>query len=392
MKLFWWIPFSVVFLIQGCQTPASYGGKNKFSSSNDTLIIHAEKVKGTGLFSFGAGRLVFRDTVEEFQYPVTLPKNISDIKRIQIPTDLRAKETHFIDVICGVKDNEKIFIVDQNNNKDLTDDSIRVFQKMEWYSSVNSIKCRYLIDNDQKTVQDSSWVKIGTQNGNIFYGRDEHLTADFSLDEKQYKIGIIDQMAAMTFTYGFTPELALISDNSNIRDTLLNQDLSKIGEYLDLNGDHYRFDRITNYGKYVTLIKEMDFASKVGTQVGMIAPDFYCLSVKGDTIISTNLHDRVMIIANSCGCGGDKLSTEAFYEIRKTFGDKIYALRLDSEIERGLEGWHIDMEEKYNRDIYNKYRNAYCSRISYVIGKNGRIIDKFVITDWRSFLSGSICD
>jgi len=165
VKLFCWISLSIVFLVQGCQNPASHESKNKFLSSNDTLIIRAEKVKGTGLFSFGAGLLVFRDTVEEFQYPVTLPKNISDIKRIQIPTDLRAKETHFIDVICGWKDNERIFIVDQNSNKDLTDDSIRVFQKMEWYSSVNSIKCRYLIDNDQKTVQDSSWVKIGTQNG-----------------------------------------------------------------------------------------------------------------------------------------------------------------------------------------------------------------------------------
>jgi hypothetical protein len=138
--------------------------------------------------------------------------------------------------------------------------------------------------------------------------------------------------------------------------------------------------------------QELDFASKIGTQVGMIAPDFTCISVKGDIIISSNLHDRTVIIANSCGCGGDKLSTETFHEIEKTFGNKIYALRLDFGIERGLEGWHIDMEEEYNRDVYNKYRNAYCSRISYVIGKNGRIIDTFMITDWKPVLFGIIYD
>lgn len=392
MKLFCWILFSVVFLLQGCQNPAYHEGKNKFLSSNDTLIIRTKRVKGPGLFSLGGNGIVFKDTAQKFQYSVIFPKNISDIKRIQIPTDLQSKETDFIDIISGLKDNKKIFIVDQNNNKDLTDDSIRVFRKMERHSSKNSIKVKSHLYNGKKKIKASSWVKIGTSNGNILYGRDEHLTAEFSLNQNQYTIGIIDQWSSIAFNYGFNSELALISDNSKIRDTLLNQDLLKKGEYLNLNGDYYRFDNITNNGEYITLIKEADFASKVGTQVGMIAPDFNCVSVKGDTISSYNLRDRVVIVANSCACAGDKLSTEAFFEIRKTFEDKIYILRLDSKIESGLEGWHIDTEEKYNGDIYNRYRKAYCSRISYVIGKNRRIISKFEITDWKSFLLGNIYD
>lgn len=117
MKSFCWISFSVVFLILGCQNPAYHEGKNKFLFSKDILIIRTNKAKESGLFSLGANGIVFKDTAEKFQYPVTFSKNISDIKRMQMPTDPYAKETDFIDIICGLKDNKRIFIVDQNDNE-----------------------------------------------------------------------------------------------------------------------------------------------------------------------------------------------------------------------------------------------------------------------------------
>ena len=56
-------------------------------------------------------------------------------------------------------------------------------------------------------------------------------------------------------------------------------------------------------------------------------------------------------------------------------------------IKNGLEEkCQIDMTEKYNKEIYNNYRKAYCSRVAYVIGSNKRIVDKFDITDWKNFL------
>jgi len=72
--------------------------------------------------------------------------------------------------------------------------------------------------------------------------------------------------------------------------------------------------------------------------------------------------------------------------MRKAYDKNIHILRLDSKIENGSDGLQIDMEEKFNEEIYNKYRNEYCSRMCYVIGKNNRIIDKFPTKDWRSNL------
>ena len=118
----------------------------------------------------------------------------------------------------------------------------------------------------------------------------------------------------------------------------------------------------------------------------MIAPEFICKTVAGDTVSSSALHDRIMVIANSCECGGDRLSTEAYYDMRKEYTNNIHILRLDSKIDKGSEGLQIDMDEEFNRDIYNKYRNAYCSRMCYVIDKNNRIIDKFPVSKWISDL------
>jgi hypothetical protein len=116
------------------------------------------------------------------------------------------------------------------------------------------------------------------------------------------------------------------------------------------------------------------------------------VTVDGDTIRSSDLRNKALVLANSCGCGGDKLSTESFYKIKNAFGDKIYALRLDSGIKRGLEGWNIATEDAFNRDIYNKYRQTYCSRIAYVVGTNRRILGKFDIVNWESTLQNHIYD
>ena len=358
---------------------------NQFSSSIDTLVIRTQKQKGGGLFTLGAFSPNFKDSTEEFTYSVKYPNKIIDIKRVQMSTDFKAVEAHYVDIMNGKRGKEKIFVVDENNNKDFTDDSVRIYQGIKWRSSVHLIKCKYLISNGQEIVEDSSWIKMGTYNNNLLYGRSEHLTANFRIDKEIYKVGIIDARTG-DFIYGVYPEIALLSHNTIAKDTLLERDILKQGELLNLSGNYYRFEYISNNGEYITLIKEKDFNKETGTQVGMIAPDFECLSVAGDTVRSSTLNDRIMVIANSCGCGGDQYSTEACYDILKEFGDKIHILHLDSKIDKGLEGFHIDMEEKFNSDIYYKYRNTYCSRICYVIDKNNRIIDRFPVSDWKSYL------
>lgn len=384
MKIIFKILIIILILNQGCRI--SKNEINQFSASSDTLVIRTEKQKGDGLFQLGASYLNFKDTTETFPYPVIYPENLEDIKRVQIYTDFRAKEPHYVDIMSGKKDEEKIFIVDENNNNDFTDDSIRIYQKINWYSSDDLIKCRFLIFNGQKIVKDSSWIKIGTSNGKLMYGRNEHLTANFNIDKELYQVGIIDVQAIMTFAYGYNPEIALLSDNTTNKDTLLQKDILKQGEYLNLGSKYYRFDNITNNGEFITLVKEQGFDKKIGTQVGMIAPEFICKTVSGDTVKSSILHDKIIIVANSCGCGGDKTSTEAYYEILREYGDIVHTLRLDSHIDEDLEGLQIDMDDEFNRDIYNKYRNAYCSRICYVIDEENKVIDKFPIYNWKSNL------
>jgi hypothetical protein len=373
----------VLILNQGCR----HGGNeiNHFSTECDTLKIRTEKQKGAGLFSLGATDLNFQDASEEFPYTVKYPQNILELRRVQLSTDFRAEEEHYIDVMTGKNGKQKVYIVDENNNNDFTDDSVRICQPIRWNSTDDLVLCKYLISNGQEIVNDSTWVKFGMLWGKLYYGRSEHLISDFSIDNEQFTVGIIDGRTG-DFIYGVYPEIALLSHNTVSKDTLLKRDILKLGELINLNGNYYRFTNVSHNGEYVTLVKEENFTKEVGTQVGMIAPDFTCISVAGDTINSSTLHDRIMIIANSCGCGGDRLSTKAFYDIKKEYSDNIHILRLDSKIDKKAKGLQIDMEEKFNSDIYYKFRSAYCTRICYVVDVNNRIIDRFPVSDWRFYL------
>lgn len=382
MKIHSSVILILVLLFQQC---GNKNTRNHFSSSDDTLIIRTEKHKGAGLFTSGLTPITFMDSTEELYSPVKLPLKVTNIKRFQIPPDFKSQKANRIELMTGVLNGHDVFIVDQNNNKDFSDDSIRVFKAVNWKSDDELIKCRFLICNGQTIVKDSSWIRIGILYNDIWCGRSEHLTADFTIDKQQFKIGIVD-VRLFGFFYGIKPEAALISDNIVIKDTLTEKDILNIGEYFNLNGDYYRFDKITNNGEFITLVKDMSFTTKTGTQVGMIAPEFFCKTVSGDTINSSTLHDKRIIIANSCGCGGDSLSTKAYYDILEEFSRDSYVFRLDSKIKKDNKGFQIDVNESFNIDIYRKYRNEYCSRICYVIGMNNRIIDKFPTTSWRHSL------
>jgi hypothetical protein len=383
MKILLKVFLLIAILNQGCGLNKK--SPNQFSSSSDTLLIRTEKHKGDGLFSLGVIPLVFKDTIEDFSHPVIFPKQITNIKRIEMSTDFWAEKAHYIDIMNGSIGKKAIFIVDENNNKDFTDDSIRLYKPVKWRSADDLIKCKYLISDGQKIVEDSSWIRIGTLSNDLWYGRSEHLIANFTINKEEFKVGIID-IRAGCFVYGVFPEIALLSNNSESKDTIFQKDILQLGEFLNLNGNYYRFENITNNGDFITLTKEKNFDKKIGTQVGMIAPEFICKTVAGDTVSSLALHDKIMVIANSCGCGDDRLSTEAYYNMKKKYANNIHILRLDSKIDKGLEGLQIDVAEEFNSDIYNKYRREYCSRMCYVIDKNNRIIDKFPVSQWKSDL------
>jgi hypothetical protein len=370
--------------IQGCDFKTKQ--LNHFSSSADTLIIKTETQKDRGPFVSSHVPISFdiipTDSIEKY----IVPAGFILLKSLHLPTDYTKENPDYVDIITGLFDNKEVFIVDENNNNSFQDDSVRQFLKLKWDSPEGLIKCMFQRIEGQNSVEDSTWIQLRLdQNDVLWLGRKEHLTASISIDDKQYLLGAID-LFIFDFTYSPSTWISVLSENGIPKDTLLERDILTIGEYLKIGQYHYRFDNITSSGEYLTLVKEKDFHNKVGIQIGMIAPEFECVTVSGDTINSSTLHDKLLVVANSCGCGGDIESTEAYYQILEEYGDKMHVLRLDSKIDRSLKGFHIDMQDGFNKDLYQKYRNEYCSRTCFIIDKENRIIDRFPSQDWKIYL------
>lgn len=354
---------------------------NHFSSSADTLLIQTTKQKGDGIFQIGAVENPFIDVTSEFPHKIIYPKELTTVQRSLFIRNLEEKQLYYVDIIKGNLNGKAVFIVDENNNKDLTDDSIYPVTEMEWDSHKNLVKCKYTILDKGKKLSDSSWLKIGLSNKHLSVGRSDHVQGTFTIDSHSFQL-VAAAPFSLSFLYNIHPQLALIQHKNTKKDTILNRDLLKLGEYLKLDGTYYKFHSISKTGAEITLIKEKSFDTKIGLQTGMIAPEFTAVTTENDTIRSINLHDKITVIANSCGCGGDKVSTQAYFDMQEAY-QNIHMLRVDSKIKKQDYGLHIDVNTNFNKDFYNKYRGQYCSRICYVIGENNRILDKFIISDWK---------
>ena len=136
---------------------------NHFTSFNDTLIIQMEKARGYGMFPGIGVHIEFRDTSENHDFPLVFPKGIYDIKLSNEMVDFKpfwfhdlkkeksdyistflkdyfpskidtlnipALKDNSISIISGHRGKDTIFIVDENNNKDFRDDSIRLVHRM----------------------------------------------------------------------------------------------------------------------------------------------------------------------------------------------------------------------------------------------------------------------
>ncbi|MGD1889056.1 MAG: hypothetical protein ACFB15_00355 [Cyclobacteriaceae bacterium] len=391
-----------------------------FSSDQDTLIIATKLHKGAGKLERIFGPLRFKE-ISDLSYPLKLPTNLTDIKHtskvvdydagwykrhrndegLKLPpfiieaisdntldtTQLPTEEQNQIDIITGIQDSVQVFVLDENNNQDLTDDSVRMYQPMNWYSNENLIKSVFHRYNGDKIVKDSTWVKVGTLGSNpmLFLGVAQYVTADFYLDGQFYQLGAADFQTSYTY---LEPKFALLTGNSVVKDSVLLKDILYPNEFARLNTHYYRIDKVSKYGDYITLIKEHDFRAQTGSQVGIKAPAFTAVSTAGDTIVSSNMHDKPLLIANSCGCGGDMRSLEAYDEMIGQYGKQAYMINIDTG-KRGLdteEGIYIDMEDAPNRNLYDQFRKTYCSRVCYVIDENNTVVGKFNITDWQDEL------
>ncbi len=401
--------FILVASFFGCKQPE----KNiiQFSSQLDTLIIKTVKQKGTRSFTLGASSASFRDTNEWKNlnwfdgypdYKIIYPDNIEDLKLgfqyIMFDSlrffDKKTKKTLWqktpsladrqIIKITGIMDNKEIFIVDSNHNKDLRDDSIRTFGEFDWTYNNNLILCNYSIDLGTNVFKDSSWFQIGLSNNELLESTAQHLFTDFYIDNTNYQIGVID-VNSTTFDF-YEPVLYTLMDNGVNKDTILMHDIVNYGEYIKLGKNYYKFHDLYNGCGTIVLTKENRFDTIIGTQIGMLAPNFKCTTIHNDTINSDNLDwHKSLLIANFSGCTGR--SYDKFKELNILLGDTINIIGLESGINIDIGGILIDVEIDYNKEIYKKYRDAYSSYDCYLIDPSKRIIDKFDIFDWEVYLS-----
>lgn len=179
---------------------------------------------------------------------------------------------------------------------------------------------------------------------------------------------------------------ALLGENEVLRDTLLERDLLNLGEFIRLGKSYYKIEDFYSGSGTIELIKIDDFESKVGVQVEAIAPSFRFISTEGDTIYSSSHYKNTnFLIANVSGC--TPRSFDVFNEIQMETTKNLKLIGINSGIKKDLKGVVLDVENEFNNEMYSSYRNAYSSYDCYLINKDGRIIDKFSIFDWKSHLN-----
>lgn len=395
----------IIFFFAGCTENNHYSGK--FTTDNDTLILETRLVKGNGLFKIGTNENAFRDTNEWKSldiyknypdYQVTYPNDLSDLRlgfftlmfdtlRFYNLADNKAyTQENFtlfdrqLLMVTGERDGVKVLIADANHNADLRDDSVLNLVKWDWHSEDNLVKLHYTIKFNDRIVTDSGWIKIGTYEDVIFTSSCQHYIAEFSIDSKEYQLGVADENT-VSFCF-FRPVLYPFMEEGIIRDTLIMKDIIKPGEYVRLGKNYYRFDKFYNGSGTIVLTRERNFDGLTGTLPGMLAPAFSCINVNGDTLKCTDLcREKPLLLANISGCTPD--SYNQYSELRSACLDSLNIIALESAPNGGKKSNVVDVELEFNQDIYREYRNAYSNYDCYLIGMDGRIKDKFSIFDWK---------
>lgn len=400
--------------------------QNHFSSISDTLVIEMQQFPGKGYakISRSIHKLRFKNSLD---YDVILPENIDSImlasevvsydvwnyKRIlseghqpwkEYPyyqdliennkldtANLPSKKENSVCFLKGIQNGKEVFIVDENFNKDFRDDSIRVKKPMATNPKKELIKCNFMVYDGKEYIITSNWINVGEwkfDRGPLYYLAAQHYLADFSIDKTNYKLEYFIDDSRFNF---IEPTFALIEYNGIKVDSVTDAEMLQLNEYLKLDYDYYKISDLSTDGKYVTLVKEYDFESKSGLQVGNLAPNFNCVTIDGDSISSNDFKSKYLLITNVSACYSKISSYECYKDLTDFYENKIDALCLDkspvilkNNIKHlELNGHFVDVTQN---NMIESYRPEFCSRTCYLVHPNGRIIDKFEIFDWKESL------
>ncbi len=413
--------FPVLILFFSCQQKSIE--QNSFTSQNDTLRIITTKAKGAGIFAPGLIPLNATDTASFFVSDIVCPDGIDSLKRSERSVDFVLKyyydykrgldillryvnedikynyldttrylpeRENQINILEGYSDGERIIIIDENNNWDLTDDSIRRIDEIELDNPEDFVEIAYKIYNGKEFVVEKSWLCFGVLDGKVSWGKREHIVAEFAIDDKTYKIAI-GRPNAYDFVYDYESKFPYILqffpfDDPATEYDFLSYNFFQLGQYIKQDNQYYCLQELTRDGKELVMVKEKNFQSKIGTQIGMIAPEFCCIAQNGDTIHSKDLKDKGLIIVNMCGCGGDYASIQAYSDIIDKYGEEYHVIGVDSQNVEDPIGILINSEIPFNEQFYKDYRQMWCSRIVHVINEDFRIEARFRSQKWKEVL------
>lgn len=415
----------IAFFILSAAMPSQNQCSGQSKNLPDTLILKTRQVKGPGLMYYLAGINDLRFQIpDSLKYDVILPDNIRDIKvaveladyntygyerTIKAGNDtskyykdlvLRKKFnpsrilTYKENSVCflkGVKGRDTILIVDENNNKDFRDDPVRPIEKIDFRSKDKLFKCDYTIYNGKKYVTASNWITIGTwREDGIWFMSNQHYMADLKLGKSKYEIELFCWDTRFWF---YRPQIALVGANGYRRDTVLEGEILKTGEYLKLKEGIYKFDDIANDASTMTLIREDHYQDIAGTQIGSLAPPFKCRTTNGDSVSLEDYKGSTVLLVNISACYSVPGSQVVYRDLAENYGSKLDMVVIDraggylKQIENwNLTGKLVNADTPENVQFAKNYRPDFCSRTCFLIGADGRIVDKFEIFDWEKCL------
>jgi hypothetical protein len=371
----------------------------------DTLILKTHLEKGVGLFQPGASSLEFRDTAEFKKWEVfpgegiIYPTYLDSLKITIFSTyfnplrfyNSQSKEVttqsnrdnrdKIILVVKGFHHGNEIYIVDQNHNFDLTDDPLRKFNNTDWYDRDNLIPCEYDVTVNGAVIQKTGWKNVLLTRGYLLEFTSQYVIAEFSINDVFYRIGVRDDNTT-SFCY-VRPQLALLTQDGMMKDTLTQRDIVQENEFVFLGNQPYRFHEFYNGCGTIVLTREKEYDKQVGIQMGLLAPGFKIKTVTGKIIEKDELTGKPIMIVNLTGCGGPE-TYDKYKKFFEKFNGEYHIIALDPKISKKLPGILVDTDDEFNKDFYVKYRNAYSSYDVFHIGLDGRIKDFFSIYDWET--------
>jgi len=311
----------------------SYTSENK---NIDTLVIETIHKKGNNTYPFGVGLVQnnsivktikgIPDSLEKIMvtaYPMDYLQHIYQSfhmgriskkkykKLMSWQPDLGQLTKEFLNVYVPIvagfdKNGNKVVIVDQNNNMDVSDDKsfllpppYKIKHIFDKYNDSLLVPVKFEYFDGNVIAKKSSWLFIDhsfqnrqTDPVQLSFSVAEHRTGHFSINGDEYNIALVNDCNSGVYTKGnasifILPDI-IAKDKISKFGRIKSKYMIKTNQTVILNSDTYRFSNVSKDGKYITLVKNNDIVEQSSTQIGVQSIDFSAETFKGKKI---NLSD-----------------------------------------------------------------------------------------------------